>query len=46
MIIMEEYEKRKDVLRAKFSSTITSSTKNTAYDAQALVAQTYHPPFF
>jgi hypothetical protein len=26
MILMEEYEKRKDVLRAKFSSTITSST--------------------
>jgi len=32
MILMEEYEKRKDVLRAKFSSTITSSTKNTAWD--------------
>ena len=32
MILMEEYEKRKDVLRAKISSTITSSTKNTAWD--------------
>ena len=29
---MEEYEKRKDVFRAKFSSTITSSTKNTSWD--------------
>ena len=26
MMLMEEYEKRQDVLRAKFSSTVTSST--------------------
>jgi hypothetical protein len=26
MMLMEEYESRQDVLRAKFSSTITSST--------------------
>jgi hypothetical protein len=41
MILMEEYEKRKDVLRAKFSSTITSSTKNTAWDE---ITEAMNPP--
>ena len=44
MILMEEYEKRKDVLRAKFSSTITSSTKNTAWDEITEAMNSQNPP--
>ena len=44
MILMEEYEKGKDVLRAKFSSTITSSTKNTAWDEITEAMNSQNPP--